>query len=216
MVSQTRSENWDGFWAHNTGSRYTRKSWSKIRMMHVLKPFTKPGLKVLDAGCGSGFFSGFFLSEGCEVTALDYSDQALGIVRRTTEGKCREYLKEDLLDPEWGRRHASQFDLIFTDGLFEHFSSQDQQKILAHFKEAKTKDGLIATFVPNRFSWWEIVRPFVMPGIHEEPFTPRSLRQMHREFILIKSGGLNVLPWALSPEGLLGNAFGMILYCIAR
>lgn len=216
MVFQTRPEDWNGFWARNARSRYVRKSWSKIRMMCVLKPFIRPHLKVLDAGCGSGFFSRFFLSEGCEVTALDYSDQALGIVRRSTESKCRAYLKEDLLDPEWGRMHASQFDLIFTDGLFEHFSGPEQQKILEHFREAKTQDGVIATFVPNRFSWWEIVRPFVMPGIHEKPFTPRSLRRMHRKFTLIKSGGLNVLPWALSPESSMGNALGMILYCLVR
>ena len=185
-------------------------------MMHVLQPFVRPGLRVLDAGCGSGFFSKYFLSMGCEVTALDYSDGALEIVRKRTEGKCKAYLKEDLLDPEWGRKHALQFDLIFTDGLFEHFDVQDQQRILGHLKEAKTREGLIATFVPNRFSWWEIVRPLVMPGIHEEPFTPDALRRMHGEFTLIRSGGLNVLPFVLSPESLFGDTLGMILYCIAR
>lgn len=185
-------------------------------MMHILHPFIRPGLKVLDAGCGSGFFSGFFLSRGCEVTALDYSGQALEMVRKATEGKCTAYLNEDLLDPEWGRKHASQFDLIFTDGLFEHFSMQDQQKILHHFKAVKTKDGLIATFVPNRFSWWEVVRPFVMPGIHEEPFTLDGLKRMHQDFTLVESGGLNVLPLGVSPESFLGSAFGMILYCIVR
>ena len=50
MTSQTRPENWDGFWAKNAGSRFTRKSWSKTRMIHVLKPFLRPGLKVAEVG----------------------------------------------------------------------------------------------------------------------------------------------------------------------
>jgi len=216
MSPQTRQENWDTFWKSNEGSRFTRKSWSKIRITALLDQLLRPGMKVLDAGCGSGFFSAYFISRGCEVTTLDYSAEALELARKKTEGKCAAYLQENLLDPSFGTRHKGVFDLIFTDGLFEHFSEEDQQRILDNFRRAKKADGLVTTFVPNRYSWWELVRPLVMPGIHEVPFTPASIRYLHREMTLVKKGGLNVLPFALSPEKLLGSRLGMILYCFAQ
>ena len=216
MKAQTRQENWDRFWKSNEGSRFTRKSWSKIRMTALLDGMLKPGLKVLDAGCGSGFFSAYFLSRGCEVYTLDYSAEALEMARRKTDGKCAAYLQENLLDPAFGARYAGKFDLVFTDGLFEHFSSEDQHRILENFRKTKKAEGLVTTFVPNRFSWWEFVRPLVMPGIHEVPFTPSSILSLHQDMKIVNRGGLNVLPVGLSPEKLLGSRFGMSLYCFAQ
>lgn len=216
MSAQTREENWDQFWKLNTDSRFTKKSWSKNRIMTVLKKHLKPGLTVLDAGSGSGFFSNFFLSEGCSVYSLDYSQDALAITRKQTEGRCEAYLKENLLDEGFGSRYQGKFDLIFTDGLFEHFSTKDQRTILNNFRRSKKTAGLITTFVPNRYSWWEIVRPLVMPGIHEIPFTRKSLLQLHADMEVVESGGLNVLPFAFSPDRLLGKNLGMILYCFAK
>lgn len=216
MRIQTETQNWNHFWSNNKESRFTKKSWSKIRIMKQLDPFLKPGLCVLDAGSGSGFFSNYFLSRDCIVYSLDYSEDALAITRRQTHGCCADYLNENLLDSEFGTRYERQFDLIFTDGLFEHFKPEDQTIILNNFKKAKKKEGIIATFVPNRYSWWEVVRPWVMPGIHEEPFTRKTLLELHKGMDKVKTGGLNTLPVPLSPDRLLGPNFGMILYCFAR
>lgn len=213
---QTRKENWDYFWQHNAQSRFTQKSWSKIRIMRLLDQELRAGMRVLDAGSGSGFFSQYFISKGCEVYTLDYSQEALDIARRLTQDKSGAYLRENLLEDAFGIKYRETFDLVFTDGLFEHFSETDQRRIMDNFKKTKKKDGLITTFVPNRYSWWEIVRPLVMPGIHEIPFTPQKLSRLHEGLRIVKQGGLNVLPFALSPEGALGSNLGMILYCFAR
>jgi cyclopropane fatty-acyl-phospholipid synthase-like methyltransferase len=216
MRIQTEKENWDQFWTSNTESRFTKKSWSKIRIMALLDEILKPGMKVLDAGCGSGFFSQYFITRDCEVYTLDYSDSALEVAKKKTANKSKAYLKENLLASDFGLRYANTFDIIFTDGLFEHFTKEDQDKILNNFKASKKNTGIITTFVPNKYSWWEIIRPLVMPGIHEEAFTLKQLKELHHGLEILKEGGINVLPMRFSPDRSLGSALGMIVYCFAR
>lgn len=216
MRIQTERENWDSFWKKNTESRFTKLSWSKIRIMKLLDAILKPGMSALDAGCGSGFFSHYFLSRGCKTYTLDYSQDALNIARGKTADKCTAYLRRDLLDPDFGEEYKGTFDVIFTDGLFEHFTETDQQKIIGNFRRAKNDTGLITTFVPNKYSWWEVIRPLVMPGIHEEPFTMASLLKLHDSMEIVKKGGINVFPIAISPDRMLGPGCGMLLYCFAK
>jgi SAM-dependent methyltransferase len=170
---------------------------------------------VLDAGCGSGFFSRYFISRGGRTTALDYSAEALAITRKTTDGKAEAYLQLDLLDSLEMQKHAGRFDLVFSDGLFEHFEPQEQARIMAHLRQSLRSGGLIVTIVPNRWSLWEVIRPLFMPGIREVPFTPGALRKLYRDngMNLVESGGLNVLPIRFSPEWA-GPLFGMLLYAI--
>ncbi len=165
-----KEENWDAFWEKNFDSRFIKKSWSKIRISKLLDGIVKEGMEVLDAGSGSGFFSNYFISKGCNVYALDYSEDALKIARSLTDNKAAAYLKENLLDINFGGRYKKKFDLIFSDGLFEHFEAVDQKIIMDNFQKAKKEDGIIATFVPNKFSWWQIIRPIFMPGIKRKAF----------------------------------------------
>jgi SAM-dependent methyltransferase len=184
-------------------------------MMNLLKPYLRPGTWVLDAGCGSGFFSGFFLEQGCVVSSLDFSEASLAATREKTGGRCKEYVCEDLLGPRCLEGREGSIDLVFTDGLFEHFSGEDQAKIIGRFRQLLAVGGVLATFVPNRYSWWQILRPFVMPGIREKPFTLQGLLELHAGMEVLAVGGFNVLPFALSPDRQCGRLLGMLLFCIA-
>ncbi|MEA3357275.1 MAG: class I SAM-dependent methyltransferase, partial [Patescibacteria group bacterium] len=198
MTNLPTEKNWDSFWETNTDSRFTKLSWSKRRIINILDKLLKPGMNVLDAGSGSGFFSSYFIAKKCKVYPLDYSKDALKITRRLTQGQAQEYIQADLLDPELGKKYSKQFDLIFTDGLFEHFEPKDQLKIMGNFKLVKRSNGIIATFVPNKYSWWEVIRPFFMPGIVEVPFTMNKLTELHNGLEIISSGGINVIPLPIS------------------
>lgn len=210
------ANSWNNFWEVQSYDRLKKASFSKQRMMNLLGKYLKPGMRVLDAGCGSGFFSHYFIEQGCETYTLDYSEDALRLARELTENKSAGYLKEDLLDPLFATKYANSFDLIFSDGLFEHFVQKDQCRIMDNFVAAKSADGVIATFVPNLLTWWTPVRPFLMPGIEETPFTLDSLKNLHSESSVVECGGINVVPFWLSPDRLLGGKFGMLIYCFAR
>lgn len=203
---------WDTFWDAKRSSRFTKKSWSKIRMMKLLDQVTKEGMTVLDVGCGSGFFSNYFISKGCKVYAMDYSLEALKIAKEITHNKAEAYLQDDIFNLDFVQKYNKKFDILFSDGLLEHFSDEDQKKIVNNLKALKKTDGVIATFVPNKYSWWEIIRPIFMPGINERPFTMKKLKQLFTGMKTVKSGGINVIPLAISPDRLAGSYIGMILY----
>jgi len=205
---------WESYWSRIDATRLRRQSHSKRRMMAVLHDFLRPGMRVLDAGCGSGWFTATFSDLGLVATALDYSPEAL-LRAMELAGERAEYVTGNLLDPELVRRLGRRFELVFTDGLLEHFPVQEQVLLVSHLRALLVPGGVLATFVPNLLSPWQLIRPLMMPGIREKPFLPDGLRRLHAGMRILRFGGLNVLPTRLSPERLLGARFGMILYALA-
>jgi len=210
-------QSWDRFWKRGPAARSTHVSSSKQRIQNILSAYLVPEGRVLDAGCGSGYFSQYFFEHGQRPVALDYSAEALAMTRTRTQ-QCIQTVQADLIKDDLARRFSDErFDLIFSDGLFEHFVIFDQDKILQNICTVLKDGGVVVTVVPNRWSPWQIIRPFLMKGIEERPFVLTELRDMHERngLKVVKSGGINVLPIRLSPE-FLGRIFGMLLYVIAQ
>ena len=210
---KTTDRSWNDFW---NAQDSPRESWSKIRMKRIIDPFLQSGKTILDAGCGSGFFSGYFCDRGLHVTSVDYSENALTITKRITFDRAK-IIQADLFSDDFAGRFKNEFDLVFSDGLFEHFQRPQQGRLLSVFKNVLKDRGMILTFVPNLFSPWTIIRPFYMPGIEEKPFTIKRLIALNEEsgLNIVSSGGINVLPWACSPEGIVARHFGMIVFAIS-
>ncbi len=152
-----------------------------------------------------------------EVMAIDYADSALQLCSQKCQNRVR-IEKFDLLNQSIKENFGQNFDMVFSDGLLEHFSLKDQIFLLENFAAATKSGGLIVTIVPNRFSPWQLIRPFFMPGIEESPLTLKQLKQLNRlaGLKIVEAGGLNVLPTYFSPEAILGEYFGMLLYTISE
>ncbi len=213
----TGKSNWDSFWK-NTSRQKEQISWSKKRICNILDRYADSGLTVLDAGSGSGFFSSYFIGSGCKTYSLDYSDTALELTRSNTENKSESYILMDLLTPQFNQHYSKTFDIIFSDGLLEHFSPEQQEQIICNWKNAKKDDGIIISVVPNRYSAWEIIRPLFMPGIEETPFTMSQLEKVHQQqgLKVLECGGINTIPLPLSPDKYIGKWLGMLLFIIAK
>ncbi|MFT5169465.1 MAG: 2-polyprenyl-3-methyl-5-hydroxy-6-metoxy-1,4-benzoquinol methylase [Lysobacterales bacterium] len=216
-IATPQANDWDNYWSLDRTERFTKISWSKKRIMKILSRYFGKGSSILDAGCGSGFFSAYFCDEGADVVSLDYSKEALDIAKKLTQNKTIT-LQADLTDQAMSASVDRKFNLIFTDGLFEHFSDGVQDTIMTNLKNLLSDDGVIVTFVPNRFSPWELIRPFFMPGIEEDPFVLSGLMKLNERNGLSvgERGGINTIPFALSPDRLVGSWFGMLLYTIAK
>jgi len=212
-----RYDDWNKFWESSSSKKRTHVSFSKRRILNIIQPYVVRGKFALDAGCGSGFFSKYFCNEGLQATSLDYSSQALHIAKEMTDGRSN-IIQADLLNPDITGEITDRFDIIFTDGLLEHFEIDDQNLIIHNLKKFLNEQGVIITFVPNKLSPWEIIRPFFMPGIEEKPFDLKELIDLNVKngLTVIRSGGINVLPFYGSPDLLIGSKFGMLLYTISK
>ncbi len=208
---------WNQFWNRPQSDRFHHVSWSKRRVMQVLRPYAISGKKALDAGCGSGFFSAYFCDQGMQTVSLDYAEAALAAAREATSGRA-QIIKADMLNDDLGFLLNQKFDLIFSDGLLEHFIAKDQDRIMSQWMKLLTDDGCLVTFVPNRWSPWELIRPFFMPGIEESPFVLTELIELHERngLSVFERGGVNTLPFKLSPDKWFAEQFGMLLYVLAR
>ncbi|HOW34793.1 MAG TPA: class I SAM-dependent methyltransferase [Candidatus Omnitrophota bacterium] len=217
-IGSSEPQSWNNFWRKQPDAAAAEGlSWSKKRILQVLDPFVRRGKRVLDAGSGSGFFSKYFCDQGMHTVSVDFSDRALEMTSRITGNRTR-ILKHDLRSEDLEEALFEKFDLIFSDGLFEHFSPVDQDKILKNFCRLLDRDGMIITFVPNRWSPWQLIRPLFMPGISETPFVLKALIALKTQnnLRILESGGINCLPFSFSPDRLIGRFFGMLLYVVAK
>lgn len=85
---------------------------------------------VLDAGCGTGDHALYFAGRGCQVTGIDFVEEAIARAKKKAEGRKLPvtFLVKDALDLKgWSER----FDTGIDSGLFHVFSDQDRQRYVA-------------------------------------------------------------------------------------
>ncbi|OAI46555.1 SAM-dependent methyltransferase [Planctomycetaceae bacterium SCGC AG-212-F19] len=124
---------------------------------------------VLDAGCGTGDHALYFASRSCQVTAIDFVEEAISRAKKKAEDRNLPvtFLVKDALElKDWSERFGNVIDL----GLFHVFSDQDRQRYV---------EGLAAVLKQGG-------RLFLLCFSDEEPGTqgPRrvSKQELHAVF----------------------------------
>ena len=214
MLANTKD--WNYYW-NNNSKNFTKTSYSKKRIINTLENHINYGDVIVDAGCGSGFFSNYFSMKTKTVFAIDNSESALNRCKQLCNNNVK-IMNLDLMTNNLADYFDQKIDLIFSDGLLEHFNLCEQKTILSNFYNCLSDKGKLITFVPNKFSPWQIIRPIFMPSLEETPFILKTLIKLHQNigFKILDCGGINVLPIKNSPEKILGKYFGMLLYVICK
>ena len=124
---------------------------------------------LLDAGCGTGDTALYFAGRGCQVTGIDFIEEAIKRARRksTDQGVPATFLVMDALTlKDWPER----FDNVIDSGLFHVFSDEDRRPYV---------EGLATVLKPGG-------RLFLLCFSDEEPGTqgPRrvSREELHDAF----------------------------------
>ena len=117
-----------------------RKTAPGQRWEKIFRNSLKQGSKVLDDGCGAGFFTTLLASMGFQVTAVDYSTRMLEQVKNNL---AAEGLKADLLQMDVQKLEFpdNSFDAVVSRNVFWNLEHADQA--YEEVSRVLKKDGIL-------------------------------------------------------------------------
>jgi magnesium-protoporphyrin O-methyltransferase len=120
------------------------------RMLLGWLPHDLRGVRILDAGCGTGALAVEAARRGASVVAVDLSPTLVGLARerspRDLGGGSIEFHVGDMLDPGLGR-----FDHVVAMDSLIHYRAQDTIRVLDGLIQ-RTAHSLLFTFAPRTTS----------------------------------------------------------------
>lgn len=134
---------------------------------YVFKESQWKGKKVLDVGCGTGYFAHKIAKKGAIVLGIDYADEAILIAKKKYQHKNLEFKKLDVKDI------AEKYDIITSLGTFEHLDSPF--KILKKMRDHLKNNGKIILTNPN----WLNPRGYVLMTLYFLFNAPITLADIH-------------------------------------
>lgn len=151
-----RVEGWERFSEDRGLSRVKQKQ------LRLLGP--RPGLDVLDAGCGRGELLLACARAGAQVAGVDYADAAIEISRETLSGFPSADLRQaDVTELPWP---PESFDRILLGDVIEHLNPRDAAHALGELHRVLRPDGvLLVHTAPNRLFLdlaWPLARPLLL------------------------------------------------------
>lgn len=136
------------------------------------------GKKVLDAGCGSGFFLFDYLFFGAEVTGIDQSENSLAFIKIEAEklGFHPNLVHGDL---ETVSLPDDSFDYIFCTYVLHH--TPNPQIVLEQFRRWCKKDGTIKLIISHKYNPDVFIQRILSPIMYMMPFLsyliPRNVKK---------------------------------------
>lgn len=143
-------------------------SFNKAKQVRILGP--RPGLRILDAGCGRGETALALAKAGAQISGLDYSEASVELTREALSDHPDTDVKlGSVTDLPWA---DNSFDRIQFSDVIEHLDPPQTVPALKEFHRVLKPGGfaLIHT-APNLLFMnygWPAVKPFVRLAGHGE------------------------------------------------
>lgn len=169
------SKHYEGYGRNDYLSPVTIKRYHEL--LDDFEPYRKNN-KILDVGCGIGYFLEVAKARGWNVYGTEYTDKAIEICNskgiKMTKGKLNS---KDF--------QAEEFDIITSFEVLEHINNPIEE--LTHFNQILRKGGLVYLTTPNfnsllRYRLKENYDVICYPE-HLSYYTPKTLK-----FLFNKSG----------------------------
>lgn len=134
----------------------------------------KPGMRVLELGCGVGLFLAYLRAMGVsDVTGVEM------------DPKVKEFMPADLaalvhtatFDDFLAQGNLGSFDRIAMIDVFEHFAPADGVALLNRFKPLLRPEGKLVIRVPNMASPWGLQYQY-NDLTHKGFYAPGNIRQL--------------------------------------
>ena len=155
------------------------------------------GLKLLDAGCGTGYFSRRALAAGADVVSLDIG---VNLLKEAQKKGARKPVASDVTKLAFA---GDSFDVVISSECIEHTPSP--ATAVAELVRVLRPGGIFVITCPNRFWHWSCrlanalgIRPYL--GLENWP-SWSSLRDWSRAsgIEIQQHIGLHLFPFVLTP-----------------
>lgn len=202
-MNKTTPENWNAYWNEYEKPGYVNHT---PRLIETIKRHVQlAGAHILEVGAGTGGNSFTLAKFGACVTALDFAEAALYRAQSffSSQDVNLGIVQGDTLNLPFP---SGYFDLIFHQGLLEHFLNpavivHEQKRVLA-------KGGFLLVDVPQRFNLFTLYKHALIRagrwpyGGWEREFSLRELTN------LLKSEGFEIVD--IYGRGYYPRPFGML------
>ena len=154
-----------GYWP---STDITLEKAQELKMAHIASKLNlKPGMRVLDIGCGWGGLSIFIAKNfGCDVIGVTLSDEQLALGRERVKAEGLEDKVELRLQDY---RHVEEtFDAVVSVGMFEHVGVAHYQEYFSAIRDRLTDEGCALVHSigrkggPGTTGAW--IRKYIFPG----------------------------------------------------
>lgn len=182
-MRESRRSDWEKFWEakRNTEDVYSNGD----RIIRNLKAVVDiKGKKILEIGAGTGRDSFPLAREGAVVYQLDYSDTSLAILKELAQQQGLEthIVGGDAFNLPFPE---GTFDVVFHQGLLEHFRKPVAEKLLRENVRVLKPGGLLMVDVPQRYHVYTPIKHLLITlGVWfagwERSFSVRELRAFMR------------------------------------
>jgi ubiquinone/menaquinone biosynthesis C-methylase UbiE len=152
----SRRSDWETFW---DAKRDVQEVYSNAdRILRNLSLVTSlEGKKVLEIGAGTGRDSFPLVQHGAEVVQIDYAENSLHILQRLAE---EQRVPVSVVGGDAFRLpfRDETFDIVFHQGLLEHFRPPQAEALLKENVRVLKRGGLLLVDVPQRYHPYTVIK----------------------------------------------------------
>lgn len=155
-MKESHRSNWDKFWVDKKEFREVYSNSDRV-VRNLIKVMDVRGKRILEVGAGTGRDSLPLIERGAQIFQLDYSEPALNIMKRIAD---ENQIHVNIVggDTFCLPFRDETFDVVFHQGLLEHFRPAQAEALLKENIRVLKKGGLLLVDVPQRYHIYTLIK----------------------------------------------------------
>ncbi len=145
------SSEWDAYWSRPSLKRRVIELARKYYFCRVVCSMVAKmaGRTILEAGTGSGIYLRYLKAKGFTVYGIDLSIESV----KKAKQQCHNIVQGNIFQLPF---KDNSIDIIFNQGVMEHFTDEEWNRILKEFSRVSKR---LVVIVPGNLSLWRIYDP---------------------------------------------------------